>query len=533
MADTVTHTGTGRTSRWRIQDLIDLEYFLHVDTATNGKDKGTPYFPTARDIYLKRLQHPGGDGTRVSRRLLIRGWLDIRRENEAETLPGSIYMEVSRIFLMAAVVIGLFAGISLALSLLDYSGDRPLNVSVYMGVAVFSQILLILLLAMVFFIRTASRSLARGSILVKLVGRMLSTALLKARKGAFGRLEGQKRDALAAAAGLLRGRRQLYGSLFFWPVFILTQAFATCFNVGLLGATLIKLVGSDVAFGWQSTFQVSAQAVSHLVETLAFPWRWMVPAQLACPDLAAIEGSRIILKEGIGSLATDALVSWWPFLCFSVLFYGLLPRLVLLLSGLLVKRHLLARLRFDHGACDRLVRTMVSPTFSTAGAPVAVKVSETAGVSPETSKPAAPGLAGGVYGALVPEDLFTDCDGLEDVAVRELAIEVADRRAIDAGGANAPAFSGVIAAMRNLPGFSGVLVLQEAWQPPIRENLNFLKQLRRQLGPGDGIVVGLIGKPGPDTLFTAPRETDFQIWRRRVEALGDPYLSVERLVSHD
>jgi hypothetical protein len=78
-----------------------------------------------------------------------------------------------------------------------------------------------------------------------------------------------------------------------------------------------------------------------------------------------------------------------------------------------------------------------------------------------------------------------------------------------------------------------VLVLQEAWQPPILENLNFLKQLRHRLGERTGIVVGLIGKPGPDTLFTAPGDTDVRVWKHRVDALGDPYLEVERLVSHD
>jgi len=530
MTDASNDTGPGRRNfRWRIQDLIDLEYFLHAGTATNGEANDSASFPRARKIYLDRLRHLGGKGTTIPRRMLIKGWLDIRRESEAQPLPGSIYAEANRICQLVAGLAGLFAGIGLALSLLDYSGIRPLNVSVYMGAAVFSQILLLCLLVVVLSIRAATRSLVHSSVLVMLLGRLLSAVLLKVRKGV--RLAGGKREALAAAAGLLRGRKRVYGSLFFWPVFILMQGFGVWFNIGLLGATLVKLSGSDVAFGWQSTLQISDRAVFHLVEALAIPWRWVVPPDLAHPSLEAIEGSRIILKNGIAALATGDLVSWWPFLCFSVLFYGLLPRLVLLISGTLVKRHLLARLRFDHGACNRLVRAMTSPVFSTAGAPVAAS-----GELPGEASPAAAGKAGHAHGgfvALIPEDIGADSDGLEAIAARELSVQVTDRKIIGAGDVDDPAASEAIKAIRNIPGFAGVLVLQEAWQPPIQENLMFLKQLRSRLGETAEIVVGLIGKPGPETVFTAPREENVRIWRQRVDALGDSYLGVERLVSHD
>jgi hypothetical protein len=521
----------GRTSRWRIRDLIDLEYFLHADTAVNGLDNGAVSFPEARNIYIDRLQHLGDGGSMASRRRLIRHWLDIRRGGETGPLPGSIHGEISRVCLAAAAVLGLFAGISLAMALLDYSGARPLNVSVYMGWAVFSQMVILLLLLVMVSLRAGSRTLARSSILVKLLGRMLSAAVLKARKGAAEHLDGQKREAVSAAVGLFRGRRQIYGSLFFWPVFLLTQAFAVCFNVGLLSATLVKLSGADVAFGWQSTFQVSGRAVYGLVEALAMPWRWMVPPSLAHPSLAAIEGSRIVLKEGIASLATGDLVAWWPFLCLSVLFYGLLPRLVLLVMGIFVQRHLLSRLRFDHSACNRLVRAMTSPAFSTAGAPPA-SPGEAAG-EPVSSTAGKVDHDQGGFVALVPEDIGGAAEGLADIAARGLSLRVTDQRTIATGDPQDPAVLDIMAEIRKDTGVSGVLVLQEAWQPPILENLNFLKQLRQRLGARAGIVVGLIGKPGRNTLFTPPRDTDVRIWKHRVDALADPYLEVERLVSHD
>jgi hypothetical protein len=135
--------------------------------------------------------------------------------------------------------------------------------------------------------------------------------------------------------------------------------------------------------------------------------------------------------------------------------------------------------------------------------------------------------------ALIPEDIYPDTGGLEDIAARKLSIQVKDRKTIGSGAADASKVLSALETMQKAPGFAGVLVLQEAWQPPIQENLNLLKQLRNRLGGAVEILVGLIGKPGTDTLFTAPREEDLRIWRQRVETLGDSNLGVERLVSHD
>jgi hypothetical protein len=156
-----------------------------------------------------------------------------------------------------------------------------------------------------------------------------------------------------------------------------------------------------------------------------------------------------------------------------------------------------------------------------------------AGTVPTGSENTAPVYTDGVWVALVPEDIGPDSNGLEAVAARELSLQVTDRKMIGADGTDDPAVFGFLEQMGRTSNFTGVLVLQEAWQPPIQENLNFLRQLRRRLGDRAGIVVGLVGKPAPDTIFTPPREEDHRIWKQRVEALGDPYLEVERLVCHD
>ena len=74
------------------------------------------------------------------------------------------------------------------------------------------------------------------------------------------------------------------------------------------------------------------------------------------------------------------------------------------------------------------------------------------------------------------------------------------------------------------------LIVQEAWNPPIRETLEFIKNLREAVGPGALIHVGLIGKPNPDTVFTPARGIDHSIWHDAILSLGDPKTGVKRLV---
>ena len=406
--------------RWRIYDLIDLEYFFHRQ-AHPGED-APPRAPLERDIYLTRLRQLMDNGNSPSRRFLLKGWLDAKREREDKPMPGEVFLEIRRVAVIAAVVLGLVSGSGMALSLLGYTGMEPLNVSIYLGTAVFSQILLLLLLLLVFCFRTASRSLVRSSVLAGLLGRILATAALKARTRALKSIDGPRREAIAVATGLFRGRKKIYGSLFFWPVFVVMQIFALCFNIGLLGATLVRLSSTDVAFGWQSTFQVSSQVVSRIVEIIALPWSSFLPGELAHPSPAQIEGSRMILKEGIYHLSTSDLVSWWPFLCLSVIFYGLLPRLILLISGMVIQRRLLARLRFDHGDCDAVVNRMLSPIVQTAGRPSAA-LPEQDSLSEEQThdlQESRPTDVADRFVALVPDDIFEDSERLDVVAAKGL-----------------------------------------------------------------------------------------------------------------
>ena len=142
------------------------------------------------------------------------------------------------------------------------------------------------------------------------LGRAMVRAMEGVRRRLHRRLSGRRRLDLAALIGSIQQRREL-AALLLWPAFILVQMGGIGFNLGVLGATLSKVVFSDMAFAWQSTLQLSPELVAELVRWIALPWSWIVPQ--AYPSLEQIQGSQMVLKEGVAHLATANLVAWWPF----------------------------------------------------------------------------------------------------------------------------------------------------------------------------------------------------------------------------
>ena len=65
------------------------------------------------------------------------------------------------------------------------------------------------------------------------------------------RLSGRQRLEFAALMGGLHQRQEAV-VLLVWPAFFLVQLGGVGFNLGVLGATLSRVVFADVAFGWQS-----------------------------------------------------------------------------------------------------------------------------------------------------------------------------------------------------------------------------------------------------------------------------------------
>jgi hypothetical protein len=526
--------------KWRIRDIIDLEYFFHGDAVSQSAEDQQYLNERDRNIFLDSVRPGITEGQTPERQFMIRAWLNRRREEETAgdaVLPGEGFESLFSSFRILFVIAGFVIGGGAGLSFLTYTGDRPLNVFVYLSVFVFSQILVLLLLFVFFLYRVRQGSFLSSCPLYRIISRFMLRILLAARNRVSAKLGADRRSRFESTLGLILSKGRTYGFLFFLPIFILTQIFAMSFNLGLLAVTLFKVITADIAFGWQSTLELGPAAIYSLVQKIALPWSWLVRPDLAFPSLAQIEGSRIILKEGIYHLSTPDLVSWWPFLCFSVLFYGFLPRFFLFLLALAAQRMHLGSLDFRQGVYEQLLLRMTTPLVTTRGR--RVDAGSAGPGEPDTDSAgidqaaADAGSIGRNLLVMIPDDIFAACPRQEiESAVRNrFASPVTQILRISE---DSETDSEILAKLKNSsqPAETDILLIQEAWQPPIAEYINFIRNLRRAIGPGPCIRIGLVGKPQSKTIFTPVQDVNLKIWTRKIAALGDPCIYAVGLVNN-
>lgn len=526
--------------KWHIRDIIDLEYFFYADDE-NGKQSSQ----RDRDIYLKYINqtaHGQKSQDAFSKSAIIRYWLHERKNAEKELFksetifPGDVFSRGYQLLIYAFIAVGFVVGATVTYSFLYYKGTEPLNVSSYIGIFVITQIFFIAALILIFFLRKTTRLLTNIPIINSLFGILLRRLVLKITKSITKNFSTRRRLNLQAVIGLIRAKTIIYNSIFYWPLFIVSQIFAISFNLGILYATISRVLMSDLAFGWQSTLQIGPQAVHSLIKIISMPWSWFIPPQIAHPTIEQIEGSRIILKNGIYSLSTENLASWWPFLCLAVLFYGLLPRIILFVTAIVVKNNALRNLDFSHSACDKLMLRMETPILNTKGNPTTRKQSvihiENITSSLDKQKRIVKDAIMSKENAVVfvPDDIFNQCRKAELDSFINDTFGFQLGRIVKTGvdfeqDEKALNFAANVQWKDNV---RRVILLQEAWQPPIKETVLFIKKIRNVLGNKAVIGIALIGKPS-DTIFTKPKWEDVAIWNQSINKLADPYMRVESL----
>ena len=75
-----------------------------------------------------------------------------------------------------------------------------------------------------------------------------------------------------------------------------------------------------------------------------------------------------------------------------------------------------------------------------------------------------------------------------------------------------------------------VAVIMDGSQPPITENLRFLRELRAAAGTQAQVLLALVGDPQDDDPLPPVRAFDFTDWQRKIVQLADPYLRLDMLV---
>jgi hypothetical protein len=530
---------------WTLADLVDFEVVLARDalaqdvaSATNIEERDRRI---ARDITRQstttstRPDHP-------HRRSLFRAWLDHRLRQlpaSTELTPGAATALALTLSALLLALFGFISGKATLLVVLTGAGLRstpnePVNVLFYLVACILPQVLFTLGAVSLLLANGRRRipappPLVRG--LVALVVRPLFAWLL-------GRLchgvDGERRQELAAAMGWLRGRTMCHAEALRWPLLGLLHSFALGYATAILLGTLLSVQIWHQTFAWQTTVRAyTPERVHRVIELIAQPWAWAIPEGTGYPTRDDVAATRFHRHQDPATLPPDATGSWWTFVVLTAFTYGFLPRLLLLLWGRWKLRSALARERFDTLALDPLFERLARPQLAWHGPDPSVDPHVPSPSQPEPadsgSKPmASPGPAT----LLIPADLATpnlqtalrdrlpDWNGWQPVETFELDGTASGNRAV------IDRFGQVVDPAAR----ERILTLHEAFMPPTREVLNFLRDLRRVVGPRARILVGLIGKPATEPLGQRVSPAQAAVWHKQVQSLGDSNLDVQPLL---
>ncbi|MBF0413052.1 MAG: DUF2868 domain-containing protein [Desulfamplus sp.] len=603
--------------KWTIGHIIDFEYFLHQDSNSNDED----YLKKRdKDIYLNYIL-PKAKGI-ASRKQMLLLWLEAmksgwfvnsskEKENRSEEhnrkkeqhgtmtdsnlFIGDMYEEFLSLLKIVFVTFGIMSGVLLCLTFFSYRGLQPLNVAYFLTLTLLPQICLLTILALSFFISKFNIVNKTTLFPYPLVGVIIENIFMAIIRRVSRKLSEKKRESFLSAISVIKHGQQVYGLLFFLPIFIVMQIFGMAFNVGVLLSTLFRVLFFDTAFGWQSTLQISPQIVAKIVELTALPWGWILPAGVGFPDLEQIIGSRIILKDGIYHLTTNDLVSWWPFLSLAVLFYGFLPRFIMFISGKFLLKRSLEEQNFDHSDCSNLIHRMlkadvVAEQQEYYEEPVSnfIKTELTLNPNVKVKQPSIsldikqphilnikPALNPDVVKnrgtsikislkpsiALIPFDIhdLIDFETFKRLMQQNHGYDI---RKIVVIGIDFDKDIECIGTAYKERAYSkskdmqdgdqescewSIVILQEAWQPPIRENLNLLKSIRKAADKKTPIIVTLTGivnlnstgenavtkdnnKDASENFFTPVEQSDWEIWKNKLSTIADPWLTIEKVV---
>lgn len=480
--------------RFGLAELIDFEIQLASDRDRPREE----LIARDRAIALHWQNDPKSAAELVTR------WLaSLQRRSTAPTAGERV--ERARVIVnwLVFVVFGLI-GAAIALAVLQFTGDHPINVLVVLGVFVFLQ-------------------------WINLVGTIAAFAWSRSSPGFLAQFPSSAlvrkliiKIARADDVGRFMARRSLYGGVERWVLFRTMQVGAVAFNIGAIATFIAAVSFTDLAFAWSTTLQVGAEGLQRFCEGLAAPWRLWLPDAVPTLDLVgATQYFRIdsaYVNAPAGARVRDAALAggWWPFLLMCLLVYGLLPRLVLAVWGRLGMQRAFGRLSFDTPDEAEVIARLTTPRVRR------VQENDPGNVAP---------LGEGHRPLDRPEQFNRDQPA---IAVRWREAEISDdvflKRLHERFGAQveAPIASAGghdhgedEALLRRLEDSEQpVLVLAEPWNAPDRAFKRLIQSLRAH-GHAKRKIYVLLTKGGSD----AQRS----VWAGYLAELGDPYIALDAL----
>lgn len=197
-------------------------------------------------------------------------------------------------FRLGAVISAVFGALGMA-GALKYSGAQPVNV--WLLFAVFAVIpLLMTMLTVASALFSKPVSVRSSGVIIEYFAKRLQLDQLKTPSGA-----------------LLQWLK--------WKL----QLFSLAFIAGGLISFLWLATFQDFTFGWSSTLIRDVQTMTQAFHVFSTPWYWLFPQ----PSAELVTASQFFRGQDLTNAAE--LTQWWQVIVLSIIFYGLVPRLIVML----------------------------------------------------------------------------------------------------------------------------------------------------------------------------------------------------------
>ena len=513
---------------WTLADVIDFEVLVQEDAeaeheaseSLRQRDRGIcKQFPTVADG--------------KNRRSLFHFWLEVRRRDRFRgklALGEEVLSFVNwcRIGLMIMGLLVAYGAVGGMLSDNEVSGE-PSNVIYFALACIAVPFALTLYGFWVLLGQKAIPTLPAAPAFVRgLLFEAIRPVLRKLAVRGSEHLGSERRLRAQTLIGALKQRVESRKSAISAMLFQLIQAFGIAFTAGVLVFTWLNCLPKSHAFSWQTTDQqITAALVHNGVRGLASPWSRFQPEGVGFPTLKQVEQTQFVrFGDRTAFRDSKAASAWAAFLIWAALIYGFIPRLILkwlsdrrVVSSL--KAETFGELRFDPLWERMTLERGVFNHPSTGPNPAEPIVSAKIVADPANPKTV-------VYGVLIPEEIHTSerAASIQEWVQNRKGWNLPTVLVLKADALGKATVLADLKAAAEGASRLRILLVQEAFMPPVQQALDFLKHLRSELGSKSAILVGLLGKPDGTPFARPPKQIDAEVWRKKVTGLGDPNLEV-------
>ena len=290
------------------------------------------------------------------------------------------------------------------------------------------------------------------------------------------------------------------GSLIKQTVVSLGQQLSLLFTLGMLFAFLIYLLVTDLAFGWSSTLDLSAQLIHRLTSLLSWPWQSLWPS--AVPSLELIEQTHYFRTAPLASDQPQIHGEWWRFLLMCLVVYVLIPRLITTTLSRLRLKAIQNRVITNDALISGLWQRMTTELINQEAEQVEqLKTTD----SPAKIEPAPIAYPQVISWGIWPEEIINSLHeqlNRNHPNVTWLAID------------NADAINLSLETLRSLSD-EAVILLCKGWEPPTGELADFCQQLSNLRSR---LFLWPVPLPG---MNTARQKTLIQSWQAFMRQVPD------------